>query len=167
AGVQLYLARRTRRVLNPALVVATLLALVGLTLTGVAIGREAALMRAAKQDCFDSIHALMQARAEAQDARGDTLRLLPDRERAPEYAKAFDAKAAKLARVPANLSPADLRAAVARGQVPAGFEGYLADELRNITFAGEAEAARETLEMHLRSAEIDREARRLADGDKQ
>jgi hypothetical protein len=167
AGLQAHLARRTRRVLNPALAAATALALAGLVLAGVAVGREAALLKRAKEDAFDSIHALMQARAEAQDARGDTLRLLLDRGRAPEYGKAFDARAAKLVRLPPGLSPADLRAAVGRGQVPSGVEGYLADELRNITFAGEAEAARETLETYLRSADIDREVRRLADGGKQ
>jgi hypothetical protein len=52
-------------------------------------------------------------------------------------------------------------AAARAGQPPPrGCEGYLADELRNVTFAGEREAAVATLEAFVRYLEIDAEIRR-------
>jgi hypothetical protein len=159
AGVQAYLARRTHRLLNSALLSATVIALFGLVITGWSVWRGASHLRRAKEDAFDSIHVLMQARAEGQDARGDTLRLLLDKNRRKDYEDAFEKKSGKLVQLAPNLTPAQLRDANKRREVPDGFKGYLADELRNITFPGEEDAARQTLDAYLISLESDRKVR--------
>jgi CHASE3 domain sensor protein len=138
---QVYLMRRTRRVLNLPLVLATVL------LAGFVGGLSSALaaqnedLRAAKEDCFDSIHALWKARSVAYDANADeSLYLLGPATRA-QYDASFRAKAKTLADV--DITPAVV-AAAASGAKPT-FPGSLGVELRNITFVGEQAAATETL----------------------
>jgi hypothetical protein len=81
-GLQLYLARRYRRLVNPALAVATMLA-GGLAIAGaVQLGAQANNLKVAKQDAFDSIVALTQARAVSFDANADESRYLVDPGRA-------------------------------------------------------------------------------------
>jgi hypothetical protein len=56
----------------------------------------------------------------------------------------FDLSTATLAKL-TGLTFEDLQNRVNRGEVPDGFQGYIADELRNITFTGEQDAANEML----------------------
>jgi hypothetical protein len=159
---QVFLYRRMRRLLNPALVAASLLVVVFLAWTLGAFLTQRAALKTAKEDAFESIHLLSRARAEAYDANGDESRWLLDRASAAEYEKDFALKAAALLTLPAGMSRQQLLQAVKQKQVPAGFKGYLADELRNITFAGEREAAVATVEAFVRYLDIDDEIRRLA-----
>ncbi len=135
AGAQFFLFQRAHRLLNIPLAAATLLLLVFLAQTLHTLGQEQTLLKQTKQDCFDSIHALWMARAVAFDANGDeSLYLLyKDQQR---YARQFREKAALLADTPVT----DAVIAAAQSQPPT-FKGYIGDELRNITFAGEQDAA--------------------------
>ena len=83
------------------------------------------------------------------------------RPQAADHERAFFDKVDKLAKRPDGLSFDGLAAKVVEGLLPDGFEGYLAAELRNITFPGEREAAIETLETFARYVKIDGEIRRL------
>jgi hypothetical protein len=166
-GVQVFLFRRMHRVLNSGLVFATGLVVFGLGLTVVAVNKQSALLKRAKEDAFDSIHALMQARAVAEDARSDMLRGLLDRERSREYGQAYETNSARLAKLPGGQTSADILAAVQRRDMPTGFEGHLASELRNITFVGEEAAARAALESYLRLVDLDRSIQKLAEEGKQ
>jgi hypothetical protein len=161
AVVQFFLFRRMRRVINPGLAAATALALVFLGYTLVVFGLQRSALKTAKEDAFESIHALWRARAEAYDANGDESRWLLDRKQAGAYDKAFSAKSAKLVQLPAGTSYEALLAEVKRNSLPAGFKGYLADELRNITFAGERDAAVQSLQTFVRYIDIDAQIRRL------
>ena len=142
-ATQIYLARRTHRLVSLPLALATVV-LVGyvLWLSG-ALAYENEQLRAAKADCFDSIHALWKARATAYDANGDEslylLGLPPSNEAI--YDQSFHAKAAQLAGVPVTDA---LVASCEAGTVPT-FPGDLGVELRNITFVGEHTAAVDTL----------------------
>lgn len=142
-ATQVYLARRTRRVLSLPLALATVV-LVGFILwLSASLAYENEQLRAAKADCFDSIHALWKAKSVAYDANGDEslyLLGLPPSEEAG-YDQSFHVKAAQLAGVP--VTPA-LVASCASGTVPT-FPGDLGVELRNITFVGEHDAAVDTL----------------------
>ena len=142
-AAQVYLARRTHRLVSLPLALATVV-LVGyvLWLSG-ALAYENEQLRATKADCFDSIHALWKAKSVAYDANGDEslyLLGLPPSEEAV-YDQSFHAKAAQLAGVP--VTPA-LVASCEAGTVPT-FPGDLGVELRNITFVGEHTAAVDTL----------------------
>jgi hypothetical protein len=161
AGVQAFLYRRMRRVVNPALAVATALTLGFLAYVLATFAGQRQALRVAKEDAFESIHALWQARAEAYDANGDESRFLLDPQHADDYERGFRRKADRLLKPPDGTSGARVIEAVNEGQPPAGFEGYLADELRNVTFEGEREAAIATLTCFVRYVQIDGEIRRL------
>lgn len=161
-AAQVYLARRTRRVLSLPLALATVV-LIGFVLwLSAALAYENEQLRAAKADCFDSIHALWKAKSVADDANGDEslyLLGLPPSETA-RYDQSFHAKAALLADVPVTDA---LVASGAAGAKPA-FHGFLGDELRNITFAGEQNAAVDTLRGWGKYMALDAQIRTLETG---
>jgi hypothetical protein len=133
---QLFLARRVRRIFNVPLLAASLVA-AGYTVYLVAsIAVARADLHAAKEDAFESIHALWKARALAYDANGDETRYLLGPERAATFEREYKDKVLKLTSRP-RLEAAALQAKA----LPAGLSGLFADELRNITFPGEREAA--------------------------
>lgn len=160
-AVQWFLTRRTRRLLNPGLLAATAVAAGFLVYTATALRAEVSALKVAKQDAFESIHVLWQARAVANEANGEESRWLLDRAQAESYEKAFFAKSARIVKLPPGVSPATLLAELEQGRVPTGFEGYLAIELRNITFAGERDAALEALKQYFRYFALDARIRQL------
>ncbi|GGK49140.1 hypothetical protein Ppa06_62270 [Planomonospora parontospora subsp. parontospora] len=100
--LQVFLARRFRRVFNPALLVAT--AIAGMyALTGVTVlGQEADVLRAAKRDGFDSVLTLARARAVGSSMHGDQSRWLLDPERADTYEQTYLDKSQSVLYTPAG-----------------------------------------------------------------
>ncbi|MBV8658884.1 MAG: hypothetical protein JO142_13750 [Burkholderiales bacterium] len=156
---QWHLYRHYRRVFNPSLLAGTLVlvALIGsyLNMNGAAMSS----IRSAKEDAFDSVHALTRARSVAYDANAlETLYLLenlhPDNQ--TKLTAQFNAAAHAIwhgsVSAEGNL-PADL--SVLKG------EGMLGDELANITFEGEAAAATRTLNGWRNYVAIDARIRKL------
>ena len=169
AGVQRFLYRRMRRVLNLGLFAATGIAAGFLIYTIVALRTEANDLKIAKKDAFDSIHDLWLARAEAYDANGEESRWLLDRARAAEYEKAFDDKTNRLFSVPGGPLREHLKKAedgASQKSLPADFKGYLAEELRNITFKDEAVAAADTVKTFLAYVAVDASIRQLQNSGK-
>jgi hypothetical protein len=165
---QVFLARRMRRLLNPGLALATALAASFLAYTVVALLDQQRALRVAKQDAFDSVHHLWRARAVAYDANGDESRWLLDRERAKEHETAFREKRDRIAKPPPGLSFRQLEAAVAaagaKADLPKGLEGYLADELNNVTFPGEWQAAVACVGAFVAYLDVDEQIRALEKG---
>jgi hypothetical protein len=146
-ALQLYLAARCRRLVNPALAAATLVTVALVSVAAARMSAEAGHLRVAKQDAFDSIIALTQARAVSYDANADESRYLVDQGRAAQYQQAFLDKSQQLAGVgPGGIFgydaalAADIRAYQANNS-DVRFGGYLGAEFRNITFTGERAAA--------------------------
>jgi hypothetical protein len=135
AFVQWSFARRFKRLVNVPLALATFVVLGLLVQVGSGMGEAFDDLRVAKADAFDSIHLLWKARAVAQGARGDEALLALDGR--PQDEAALDAKLALLAT--GRLDDATLAKAHAGKAVP--LQGYLGDELGNVTFAGERGAA--------------------------
>ncbi len=169
-GLQVLLYLRMRRVVNPPLLAAAVLTAVGWLWVLVALWQSSSDIKVAKQDAFDSIAVLEAARATAYEANGDESRWLLSKmqggkpDQIQSYASAFQEKARKIAAIPRNLGGVNLLAEVDRVQKsPAGFTGYLATELNNITFPNEFAAARETLEKFLDYLKIDQQIRDLED----
>src|SRR5580698_27414 len=164
-GTQVFLAGRYRRLVNPALVAATVLA-VGLAIAAaVQLGAQAGNLKVAKQDAFDSILVLTQARAVSYDANADETRFLVDPGRAAAYQDAFLHKSQELANVgifsyDAALA-ADIRAYQA-DHADVRFGGYLGSEFRNITFTGERAAATRALLAYQVYEKYDRKLRAMA-----
>jgi hypothetical protein len=135
---QIFLFKRTRRVVNVPLAVSTLLTF-GYTVYAIStFGQANTDLKIAKEDAFESIHALWRARAIAFDANGDESRFLLDKERAAQHEKVFRDRVALLTTTP-SPSQADV-SLLQRGNAPT-FKGLFADELRNGTFDGERAAA--------------------------
>jgi hypothetical protein len=167
-GTQVFLAGRYRRLVNPALVAATVLA-VGLAIAAaVQLGAPAGNLKVAKQDAFDSILALTQARAVSYDANADETRFLVDPGRAAAYQDAFLRKSLELVNV-GNVGifsydaalAADIRAYQA-DHADVRFGGYLGTEFRNITFPGERAAATRALLAYQVYEKYDRKLRAMA-----
>jgi hypothetical protein len=131
-AVQLFLAQRMRRTLNPALLGATLAALVLMLSAVFAFRAEDRYLKVAKEDAFESIHALWQARSVAYSANGAESRYLLDHDQGLK----FEAQAKEVA-------------------------GHLDDELKNITFAGEEIVAKEAKKLFGDYLRIDQEIRTL------
>jgi hypothetical protein len=122
--VQLLLARKFRRLLNPALAAATVAAVLA---GGFALGRLDSSknhLSQAREQAFDSVHVLARARATVVSARESQGQLLLDPASASEAQADFTAASSKLFRVQdAHSNVAEL---AKEGAVPPGSGGYLA-----------------------------------------
>ncbi len=139
-AVQLYLFRQTNRVFNIPLVAATVLLGGFMLYSWNTIHGAGEDLKLAKYDAFDSILALTRGAALAYQANGEESRFLLDPKNASHSTQEFMDERDKIAK----LDPPDTYQSVAKsGITPAS--GYLADELRNITFKGELEAAQDAV----------------------
>lgn len=150
-GLQRVLAVRYHRVFNPALAGVTLLAGVVLV-TGLAlVGRTSDHLVTAKSDAYDSVITLSRARAVAYDMNADESRYLIDPGRAAVWEQAYLEQSQAIVHFDgATLGTYNTRLQTAvdghrqnRSNVP--FGGYLGNELHNITFTGEQDAAERVL----------------------
>ena len=157
-AVQLDLLRRMRRLINLPLLGATaMLAVFGVYLIFIfaSVGEE---LRAAKQDSFDSVHALWKARALAYDANAEeSLYLLERSALQARHEQAFFGKSAQLL---SGLPPAEALAQAAIGRFQ-DIKGFIGVELNNITYPGEREAAVDLLRTFVDYIDIDRKIRDL------
>ncbi len=144
--LQVFLMRKMRRIVNPALALSTALAF-GFTayLVG-AFGEARDDLKVAKEDAFESIHLLWRARAIAYDANGDESRYLLDRTNASTLEASFNGHVQELTASPEKETPE---------------RGLFADELGNITFKGERAAALEMTRAFGKYVGIDKQIRKL------
>jgi hypothetical protein len=148
---QIYTFRKMRRMVNPPLAVATVLAFGFIIHLVSAFGNARTDLKIAKEDAFASIHALWKARAIAYDANGDESRYLLDRANATQLETSFDARVRDLTTVPRMKNP----------DRAGKFQGLFGDELENITFPSERAAAVQMIARFADYYEIDRNMRQL------
>jgi hypothetical protein len=144
--LQVYLARRFHRWINPAIAAATLIA-AALAISGVRLTSDSAgYLYLAKVEAFNSVLPLSEARAVSYDANADESRYLVDPALAAQYQQSFLTKTQELVDLPgAGIYTYDKRFAAALsayGQNNNDVEwyGYWGVEFRNITFPGERAA---------------------------
>jgi hypothetical protein len=166
-GMQFYLAVRYRRLINPALAGATLIAVLLAAGSIAELSAQAGQLHVAKSEAFDSIIALSQARAISDDANADESRYLVDPGRAGQYQQAFQDKSQQLVRL-AGAGIFQYDAALARvisayrtDNADIRFGGYLGTEFRNITFTGERAEAESALAAYQVYERDDRHIRAL------
>ncbi len=164
--VQIFLYRRMRRILNLPLLGATAIASIFLIYTIGSLVSATSKLDVAKHDAFDSLHALRKMRALSYRANADESRYLLDRANAPQHERSFNDKIAKILTIPANLNRDLVVSNVLQNQPTPGLTGLLADELNNLTFAGEQQLASETLKSLNEYLKIDTEIRQLASSGK-
>jgi len=174
---QVFLLRRTHRLINVPLAAATLLTAVAVAGFGASMLTEQADTRAAKQDAFDSIHALYGAKVAAYELRAERAMWLLDPDTRAENQARFMASARALLAVDSadvkatgemldtlNRALAIERAGHAADAIAAApkLGGLLGDELSNVTFGvAERQAATDTVVALLNYLQTDREIRRL------
>jgi hypothetical protein len=168
-AAQVVLAHRVRRILNPALLAATLLTVAVVGGLSLVLRDSAEDLRAADEDAFASVLALSQARAVAYDANGDKSRGLLDPAQAADHEAAFLDRTRQLVGLPeVTLDTFDDRFRRARVQVADGqdppFTGHLGTALANITFDGELDLALESLTLYAEYQVDDRRMRELVAG---
>lgn len=155
--VQMYLSERMRRTLNPLLLVSTLMAFALLLYTNHALGTASHQLQVVKEDSFHSVQALLQAKAAAYDANARESRFLLDTKAAAKHLAAFEKSAGSLTKDPAAL----LVVAKSRKTPSKEVTGFLADEMRNITFSGERDAITEAIQYWVKYIAIDQQIRTL------
>jgi hypothetical protein len=171
AGFQVFLARRFRRRVNPAIAGATLVAVALAVTAGTRLAAESGHLYVAKAQAFDSIVALSQARAVSYQANADESRYLVDPGRAAQYQAMFLAESQQVASVGAttiNGYKTALNSDVSAYQADNAtvrFGGYLGAEFQNITFPGERAAAISALLAYQKYQQDDTQLRALAQTD--
>lgn len=130
-AVQFSVARRMRRILNPALLASTFLAWGVVAYSVTAMSDAQAQLKIAREDAFNSIHALWRARAGGYAANAEESRYLLS----PTHAAGSDG-------------------ASAPGR-------YLAEAQKNVTFAGERDAVDNALARFNEYGSIDQRIRQL------
>jgi hypothetical protein len=167
--LQRLLAVRFRRLVNPALALATLLTLVTGSAGLLLASRAGDHLVVAKSNAYDSVIALGRARAVAYDMNADESRYLTDPTRAAAYEQTFLDKSQSIAGLDgATLDSYDAKLAQAADRHRADhhavpFTGYLGAELGNITFPGEQDAAEHLLTAYQQYEKDDRTLRGLRD----
>lgn len=139
-GLQIFLSQRTRRTFNPMLLAASAIAIALLNYTTGAFVSASQNLRIAKEDAFTSMHTLRQARALGNMANAAQSRYLLDSAFALNHEQAFFNTIAKIAKLPDGETFDYVAAAASASSYKPNFTGLLADQLKNITFAGEREA---------------------------
>ncbi|MGC0315667.1 hypothetical protein QBC98_004156 [Kitasatospora acidiphila] len=168
AVLQRTLAVRYRRLLSPPLLLAGVLALAGLIWAVTLTSGTSDRLHTAKVDAYDSVLSLGRAQAVAYDSNADESRWLVDPERAGQYQQSFLDKSQQIAGFDGIADYSGylprLSGAVNAHHTSAGevdFRGYLGDELRNITFPGEQQAADKLLDDYLTYQQDDAKIRDL------
>jgi len=149
--LQFVVAGRTNRIINPAMLAATVVMAGAVLFAAADLGSSAAALTSAKQDAFDSIGATWKSRATAYSANADEsyFLLLPARKQS--YAAAFQNKVLVLVDKEFLTKPSRQRYLDQR-VVPFqrhdcikdkeyAFGGLFGAELLNVTFGGECAAA--------------------------
>lgn len=151
-ALQALLVVRFRRLVNPALAVATVLAIAFTAVIATTFYAEDTHAHVARFDSFVSIQALSMAKAISNDANADESRFIVDPAHAARYRQAYLDKSQQIVNVGRNVSyarylallNADI-AAYQRNNSDIRFGGFLGQEVRNITFPGERQAAVDSL----------------------
>jgi hypothetical protein len=170
AGTQMWLALRFRRVINPGLAAASVLAVVLLAQAGSFLGGEGRDLSTARKDAYDSVVALTQARAIVADSNAAESRFVLDADRRAQYQSDFVSDTDQILSLNgAQLSAYDTAlasavAAVERNPSDIRFGGEYGREFRNVTFPGESAAAMRTLVAFEAYQADDRKIRALVAG---
>lgn len=161
-GMQIFLSLRTRRTFNPLLVVATAIALLLVTHTTTTLQAAAENLRIAKEEAFDSLHSLRQARAAGYIANAAKSRYLLDPTFATNHEKAFFQNIAEIAEIPPGQTAQTIANIYnSSGKKVDGFKGSIADELDNLSFPGEKQATIATLQVLGKYLAVDQQIRQL------
>ena len=163
----IYVSMRFRRRPNPPLLLAIACACLFVQHLSATLAASSRDLTIAKEDAYNSVVALLDARTNSYDANAAESRWLLDRAKAAEHEKCFYERVATVAHFDQGHDFAETIATAKKQfennekiNLP-GFSGSLADELSNVRFPGEREAALETLQAFGEYIGIDGKIRQL------
>jgi hypothetical protein len=163
--IQIFIFQRMRRIFNLPLLAASAISILFLGYTLNAIVGAATNLKIAKEDAFDSIHNIRQARALSYMANADESRYLLDTIDAQKHDRAFKAKIDKLITVPQGKSLKDVIDTIPKQGNQKfqlnGLTGFYAEQLKNITFDDELPATVDALTKLDNYLTIDTQIRQL------
>ena len=165
--IQIYLAITFRRRFNLCLLLATLSAIAFGTYSFSAYSSSSFNLREAKEDAYNSVIALLDARSDSYDANAAESRWLLDSDNKDIHEKSFLEKVGHIARLEPGstfeqlVAEADASLTHQKTIQVARIHGSLASELNNITFAGEAESAIDALKKFAAYYALDTKIRHL------
>jgi hypothetical protein len=160
-GIQLFLYRRMQRIFNKPLLGASAIATIFLGYAIFSFMSASSNLKIAKEDAFDSLHALRKMRSISYKANGDESRYLLDAANAGKHEIAFNNNIAQILKIPPSLSVAKIIQNANADRKSDGFTGLFADELNNITFDGEKKLAIESFKAFADYVAIDAQIRQL------
>lgn len=151
-AAQIYLFKKTHRILNLGLLAATILFAVSFVYSTSTLNSVKSDLQTAKKEAFDSLNALWSARAEAYNANAiESLYLLHNGTGIVQTADTINFN------LSSGRMSSDTKAALGGGK----FEGYLSDALGNATFTGEKAAAVNTIQQWGKYVDTDKQIRSL------
>jgi hypothetical protein len=171
--IQLILTKWTRRRFNVGLLLATIVSTIFILDTLARLTSSSDLLRTAKEDAFDSLHALRKSRSIAYSLNADESRYLLDSQFSNLHRDNFFTKVRSLAQFKSqNLRPEQdptkysqaLRQLLQNASVNQviDLEGSFAEQLKNITFRGESDATKMMVQSFLNYFDIDQKIRTTA-----
>jgi hypothetical protein len=156
-GTQVYLFRRTHRIINPGYAIATMIALGCMIFTLSAFNAGESQLAEAKQQSFDSINTLWSVRAIAFIMNADESLYLLDAQN-PQVLAAVENE---FTHYEQQIVAIDPEQAVNDAKTGIPFGGYLGDKLSHVTYNGEGAAVRAAIKTFANYIAIDKQVRQL------
>jgi hypothetical protein len=145
-ALQFFISLRTRRTLNLPLLLATISIGIFMIWAIVLIQTSGENLRFARENVFNSLHSLRQARSLTYSANANQSRELLLKNESVRFEQAFKTNIQKIIAVPAS-SLSKLAATTAQGNISSNIGGFLGETLREPFMDGEATALAENLTM--------------------
>lgn len=159
--IQLFLYRRMHRILNLQLLQASVIASIFLGYTLVSFMGAFENLKIAKEDAFDSLHALRQIRSLSYMANGDESRYLLDPVNATKHEKSFLSNTNQIVQIPSNSSAQQIIANTEQGLKNDNVGGLFGLVLNDISFPNEKALVVETFQKFDNYLTIDKQVRGL------
>ncbi len=160
-SIQLFLYRRMHRILNLQLLQASTISTIFLGYTLLSFMGAFGNLKIAKEDAFDSLHALRQIRSLSYMANGDESRYLLDPVNASKHEKSFLNNINAIVKMPPNLSVKQVIANTEQGLKNDDVGGLFGFVLNGISFKTEKEMVIETFTKFDNYLTIDKQVRQL------
>lgn len=160
-ALQFFLARRTRRIFNPALVAATAIAIVfmGYTLTLMSTSQT---LRYLREDVYESIRMLRLGRVQLYQADGAKSRFLLDKVLSTRHETAFYQHIDQVLTLPDTTSLDTVINKFRAGLTTPGMTGYFAESLQRAASREERRALLIMMEDYAQYLQINQQIRQLA-----
>ncbi len=166
-ATQVYLNAHFRRTFNVPFLISTVCTILLVQHLYTTLRQNAEHLKVAKVDSYNSIVDILRSKSSAYEANSALTYWFLDRDYSADYEKLFEERAHIIANLDAQTDFAGMLEQLRRG-VRSGeklhfpkLSGTLPDELRNVTFVGEGDAALDALQNYFSYFELQSKAREM------